>query len=287
MKKYIIGIDTGGTFTDAVLLDKSSGKVIEIAKTPTTHHQLSVGIAHALGDILKRAEIPSGAIDTVAISSTLATNAVVENKGARVAVLVIGYVKHFRLPVQNVLFLKGGHSITGAEEEPLDLDYLVSLLGNLKDEVEAFGVCSSMSFKNPAHELVAEKAIEMIAPKPVFCSHRISQQAGMQERAATAALHAKLMPLMQEFIDGVQEAMRTHTVSCPMVIIGGNAQSIDSHRAVQQAGTTVASGPACTTLFGARQNIADALIIDVGGTTTDITMIKKGTPLFSTEGCHY
>lgn len=286
MNKYIIGIDTGGTFTDAVLIEKSTGKVIQITKTPTTHHILSEGIANALQDILALSTISPDNIEKVAISSTLATNAVVENKGARVAVLVIGYVKHFKLPVQAVLFIKGGHNITGEEEEPLDLDYLVSLIANLDDEVDAFGVCSSMSIKNPAHELVAEKAIAMIAPKPVFCSHRISQQAGMRERAATAGLHAKLMPLMQEFITGVNEAMENQQLTCPMVIIGGNARPIHSQKAVKHAGMTVASGPACTTLFGLQHNDTHALIIDVGGTTTDITMIENGQPLFSREGCH-
>ncbi len=286
MKQYIIGIDTGGTFTDAVILEKLTGKVIQTTKTPTTHHQLSQGIALALKDILGLSEISPQAIDKVAISSTLATNAVVEKKGARVAVLVIGYVKHFKLPVQAVLFMKGGHTITGEEEEPLDLDYLVSVVGSLKEEVDAFGVCSSMSFKNPTHELVAEKAIAMIAPKPVFCSHRISQQAGMQERAATAGLHAKLMPLMQEFIEGVNEAMNKQNIACPMVIIGGNAQPISSQKAVEHAGMTVASGPACTASFGSQQSQDHALIIDIGGTTTDITMIENGQPLFSAEGCH-
>ena len=286
MKKYIIGIDTGGTFTDAVVMEKESGRIIQISKTPTTHHLLSQGIARALKDIIDLSNITPQAIEKVAISSTLATNAVVEKKGARVAVLVIGYVKHFKLPVQAVLFIKGGHTITGAEEEPLDLDYLVSLLGNLEDEVDAFGVCSSMSFKNPAHELVTEKAIGMIAPKPVFCSHRISQQAGMQERAATAGLHAKLMPLMQEFMAGVKEAMQKQKISCPIEIIGGNAQPIDSRKAIEYAGMTVASGPACTALFGSQHAEPHALIIDVGGTTTDITMIENGQPLFTEEGCN-
>jgi len=83
MKQYIIGIDTGGTFTDAVILEKLTGKVIQTTKTPTTHHQLSQGIALALKDILGLSEISPQAIDKVAISSTLATNAVVEKKGAR------------------------------------------------------------------------------------------------------------------------------------------------------------------------------------------------------------
>jgi N-methylhydantoinase A/oxoprolinase/acetone carboxylase beta subunit len=285
MHKYIIGIDTGGTFTDAVLLDASSSQVLQTAKVPTTHHQLSAGTGQVLSVLLQTSKISVSEIGAVAVSSTLATNSVVENKGARVAVLVIGYVKHFKLPVKAVIFVKGGHTITGAEEEPLELDYLIPLLENLKKEVDAYGICSAMSIKNPTHELVTEKAISMIDPKPVFCSHRISQQAGMHERAATAGLHAKLMPIMQEYITGVQNALDAQHISCPMHIVGGNGKPISSQEAIEHAGMTVASGPACTALFGSLHAENDALIIDVGGTTTDIVMVKNSIPLLAKEGC--
>ena len=285
MQKYVIGIDTGGTFTDAVLMDVESGRIISSAKKPTTHYRLAEGTGAALAALLEQAAIPPAEIRAVAVSSTLATNSVVENKGARVALFVIGYVKHFKLPVKAVIFVKGGHTIMGAEEEPLELDYLVNLLHSLKDEVDAYGVCAAMSMVNPTHELVAEKAIAMIDPKPVFCSHRISQAAGMQERAATAGLHAKLMPIMQEYVAGVETAMAAHGLACPMMVIGGNGHTISAEDAVEQAGTTVASGPACTACFGAHQTGGSALVVDVGGTTTDIAMIEDGRPLMAAEGC--
>ncbi|MDR3631928.1 MAG: hydantoinase/oxoprolinase family protein [Desulfocapsaceae bacterium] len=285
MQKYFIGIDTGGTCTDAVLMESATGKVVETAKEPTTHHRLSIGTANALKSLFTKADISPGQVRAVAVSSTLATNSIVENKGARVALLVIGYVKHFRLPVKAVVFIKGGHTITGKEEEPLDIEYLVDIVGGLRQEVDAYGVCSAMSIENPTHELVAEKAISMIDPKPVFCSHRISQQAGMQERAATAGLHAKLMPLMQEYVTGVREAMTEQRLDCPMVIVGGNGKIVSSTEAVQQAGVTVASGPACTASFGAHQSGSDSLIIDIGGTTTDMAIIENGRPSLSPDGC--
>jgi len=285
MQKYIIGIDTGGTFTDAVLMETESGRIVAAAKKPTTHFQLADSTGAALSALLQEAAIPPAEIGAVAVSSTLATNSVVENKGARVALFVIGYVRHFKLPVKAVIFVKGGHTIMGTEEEPLELEYLVSLIHGLRDEVDAYGVCAAMSMVNPTHELVTAKAIEMIDPKPVFCSHRVSQTAGMHERAATAGLHAKLMPIMQEYITGVEQAMIAQGLSCPMVIISGNAGTISSDRAVELAGMTVASGPACTACFGAEQTASSALVIDVGGTTTDIAMIENGRPLMATEGC--
>jgi N-methylhydantoinase A/oxoprolinase/acetone carboxylase beta subunit len=285
MKKYIIGIDTGGTYTDAVLIEADSGAVMATAKEPTTHYHLATGTGHALASLLQGSGVASSDIQQLAVSTTLATNAVVEGKGARVGLFVIGYVKHFKLPVVAVAFIKGGHTIQGVEEEPLDLENLVDTVRGLTGEVDAYAICSAMSMENPTHELVAEKAIGMLDPKPVFCSHRISQQAGMRERAATAALHAKLMPLMQDYIGGVQVAMIKQGLSCPVVIIGGNGQTVSIDQAVERAGVTVASGPACTAHFGALQTNGDALVIDVGGTTTDIAMIENGRPLLAPDGC--
>lgn len=285
MERYIIGIDTGGTYTDAVVLEIASRRVLATAKVPTTHFDLARGASQVLAELLGKSGVAASEVSSVCISSTLATNSVVENKGARVAVMVIGYVRHFKLPVTAVLFVKGGHTIDGKEEEPLDLDYLVNLVQGLKNEVDAYGVCAAMSMHNPTHELVAEKAIAMLDPKPVFCSHRVSQLTGMRERAATAGLHAKLMPVMGRFIDGVSQAMAALGLACPALVIGGNGQPLAVARAVSEAGLTVASGPACTAHFGASHTSGDALVIDVGGTTTDIAMVERGRVQLADEGC--
>lgn len=107
----------------------------------------------------------------------------------------------------------------------------------------------------------------------------------MQERAATAGLHAKLMPVMQEFISGVSSAMEEHQLTCPVMIIGGNGVPVDKNFAVANAGVTVASGPACTAFFGSQFTNEDSLVIDIGGTTTDITMLEAGNPVLAEDGC--
>ncbi len=285
MKKYIIGIDTGGTYTDGILIKAKNNTVISSVKQPTTHHNLAVGTANTLKSLLNRSSVNSYEISHLAISTTLATNAVVEKKGARVGLFVIGYVKHFRLPVVANIFIKGGHTITGDEEEPLDIENIVDSVNGLKDEVDAYAICGAMAMENPSHELVAEKAISMLDPKPVFCSHRVSIHAGMQGRAATAALHAKLMPLMQDYIVGIQAAMIQEGLSCPVSIISGNGKPVSTHEAIDRAGITVASGPACTAFFGSMQTENSALVVDVGGTTTDIAIIKNSQPEMAPDGC--
>lgn len=285
MAKYIIGIDTGGTYTDAVLLDAASKTVLATAKEPTTHHRLALSTGKALKSLLQKSGVNKDDISRLALSTTLATNAVIEKKGARVAAFIIGHVKHFRLPITATIFVKGGHTITGNEEEPLDINNIVDTIQGIRNDVDAYAICSAMSMINPNHELVTEKAISMLDPKPIFSSHTISQHTGMLERAATAALHAKLMPLMQDFIAGVQAAMSKIKLDCPVVLITGNGAQVSMADAVELAGITVASGPACTAGFGAAQGVDFALVADVGGTTTDIAMIENGEMVFSPDGC--
>lgn len=282
---YAIGIDTGGTYTDAVLLERSSGKVIASAKTPTTHRDLSIGLTTALDGIMTKSSIPPEGVDFVSVSTTLATNAVVEDKGARVGLFIIGLTKALDLPVVSIQYAAGGHTITGAEENKLDIEAIVDGVGNLRGHVDAYAVSAAMSFTNPAHEIVASKAIELVDPKPVFCSHEVSGKAGIKERAATTVLNARLMPVMQDFIKGVRSAMQGQNLTCPVSIIRGDATAMDIDMAIRHAADTFASGPAATAYFGKTFAPGEkALIVDVGGTTTDVTLIQSGQPTIKKGG---
>lgn len=285
MTAYCIGIDTGGTYTDAVLLDTASRQVVAWQKERTTPHDLSIGVGRALTGLLGQAATPAN-VTKLAVSTTLATNAVVEGRGARVGLFVLGYVRHFKLPVVANIFLKGGHTITGAEEQSLDIESLIDTLPRLSVEVDSYAVCGAMSIKNPTHELVAQEAIRMIDPdKPVFCSHLVSTHPGMLERSATACLHAKLMPLMTDFLASIQRSMQSAGLDCPVTIICGNGRGEALERIAGQAAITMASGPAATARFGAACGQPSALVVDVGGTTTDVCLIRDGKPLLNREGC--
>jgi N-methylhydantoinase A/oxoprolinase/acetone carboxylase beta subunit len=285
MTAYCIGIDTGGTYTDAVLMDNCSHKVVAWHKERTTPHDLSLGVGKALAGLLGQGVRPEEVVK-LAVSTTLATNAVVEGRGARVGLFVLGYVRHFKLPVVANIFLKGGHTITGDEDQPLDIETLVDTLPGLASEVDSYAVCGAMSIKNPTHELVAREAIRMIDPdKPVFCSHAVSSHPGMLERSATACLHAKLMPLMVDFLASIQRSMLAAGLHCPVTIICGNGKGEGLDRIADQAAITMASGPAATARFGATGEVETALVVDVGGTTTDVCLIRNGRPLLNKQGC--
>ena len=282
---YGIGIDTGGTYTDAVLLNLNDNTIIGTAKSPTTHHQLSHGIALALRDLMVNCQLKSPDISLVAVSTTLATNAVVENKGDKVGLIVAGHNRPLDLPVVSSLFIEGGHNLQGQEDTPLDMEALVRAVSQLKGNVDAYVLCSAMSIKNPTHEMVMGKAVQMIDQLPVFLSHEVSNRPGIHDRAATAVLNARLRPIMEEFLLGMQDGLVALGMAGNVKIIRGDAKTMNIADTPRHAASTVASGPAATAWFGL-QNCPETngLIVDIGGTTTDITMIRNGQPTLTEDG---
>lgn len=281
---YGIGIDTGGTYTDGVLTTLPDHQVVRFCKYPTVHHDLSRGISDVLNDLLTG--IDAHQVRQVALSTTLATNAMAEGKGARVALIVAGQIKPFDLPVVSVKYIEGGHDYLGIELKPLDLERLIEVLNDLKGQADAYSVCSEMSIVNPAHEQVIAKAIEHTDSVPVFCSHEVSRKAGVRERAATAVLHARLMPVIKDFTREIRLLTDRMNIGSTISLIRGDATAAELSEAEYRAAATVVSGPAASAYFGAASVSSErSLIVDVGGTTTDLAMIENGKPLISSEGC--
>lgn len=281
----IIGIDTGGTYTDAVLADKNTRKVLASSKAPTTHYDLSLGITNVLKKLMEGHLDDLSTVSEVHVSTTLATNAVVEDKGSRVGLFVIGQTKPLDLPALSIRYVPGGHTFTGEEEEKLDLEMLIDGIEALRGHVDAYAVAAGMSIRNPAHELVAAKAIQMMDPKPVFLSHQVSTRPGMKERAATAVLNAALMPVMEYFLKSMTHALSSEGFTGKIMIVRGDGFLMELEKAASEAASTFASGPAATAIYGAMPSDgAEAIVVDVGGTTTDITMIKGGNPVISSDG---
>jgi N-methylhydantoinase A/oxoprolinase/acetone carboxylase beta subunit len=281
----VIGIDTGGTYTDAVVLEPASGRVLASAKIPTTAHDPALAIARGLEDVLAASAVPPERVTQLTVSTTLATNALVEDKGADVGLFVIGHDKRLHVPAADVRFIPGGHRARGVEAEPLGTEFLLKGIAEMRGRVDAYAVCALLAFDDPSHELVAAKAIELTDPRPVFCSHQASSRPGMEERAATAVLNARLLPVMQDFLHSIDRSMRRLGLSCPVRIVRGDGKSMDLDQALRNSSSTVASGPAATALFGARAAAGEtAVIVDVGGTTTDITLIRGGRPVIREDG---
>ncbi|MDY0132946.1 MAG: hydantoinase/oxoprolinase family protein [Desulforegulaceae bacterium] len=277
-KSYGIGIDTGGTFTDSILKNLKSGEVESFAKVPTTHFDLGKGIEACLEVLLKDKNIQKEEIEVIGVSSTLATNAVVEKKGGDTALFIIGIEKHMELPVAGFKFIEGGHDVFGNEVKPLNMEALVDGILFFKGRVDSYAVVSAMSFANPSHELVAKKAIILVDDKPVYISSDVSTAPGLEERAATAVLNARLMPVMENFIKGLKKSVEKYADIKTLKIIDGEGGFLNFDEVVERSVKTFGSGPASTAYFGGL-NSDNAIVCDIGGTTTDILLVENKKPV--------
>jgi N-methylhydantoinase A/oxoprolinase/acetone carboxylase beta subunit len=280
-----LGVDTGGTYTDAALLDTATDTVIGKAKSLTTRRDLSLGIGRAVDGALDAAGIAPSDVAMVSLSTTLATNALVEGQGGRVALVFIGFDAGdlerggLRQALGNdpVIALAGGHSHAGAEVVPLDLDKLRAALG--VHHVAGFAVAARFATRNPAHERAARDLIRQVTGLPVTCSHELSANLNGPKRALTAVLNARLIGM----IDGLVTACQTHIlrrgIDAPLMVVRGDGALISAAMVRERPIETILSGPAAS-IVGARwlTGASDALVSDIGGTTTDVALLRGGLP---------
>ncbi len=283
-----IGIDTGGTFTDAVIINLDDKKPVVWDKTPTTHYDLGVCINRIILKLLEKSGILPQDIKVISISTTLATNAVIEGKGAKVGLFMIGLTSFVDLPVVDTIYIQGGHKWTGEEENPLNLEGLSVAIEEIKDKAEGYAVVSNMSFVNPTHELVTAEAIRLFDPKPVALSHQLTTRAGLKERAATVVFNARLTPIMANFMEKILLQLNNLGINAQINVIKGNGKPMSIDEALIRPVDTVSSGPAASAIYGGAflksANIQNAIVVDIGGTTTDISAIIDGNPMLNETG---
>jgi len=287
---YVVGIDTGGTYTDGVLMDYRSRRVVASGKTLTTRADLADGVI----TVLKMLNIENpAAIKLVGISSTLATNSIAEGKAREVGLLLIGYdpdlIESYGLDAnfatRHFAYFEGGHNAQGAENAPLDLDGIKAWVQEYRDKVDAFAVSSYFSPLNPSHEEAVFEAIQAICDLPVVLGHQLSTAIDSIKRATTACLNASLVAVMQEFIAAVQESLKNRNIHAPLMIVKGDGSLMPHAEAAEKPVETILSGPAASAiggLFFSRHG--NALMIDVGGTTTDMALIQDSQMTITDEG---
>lgn len=289
----LLGIDTGGTYTDAVLYDEASRTVMATAKSPTTHHDLSIGICGAIDGVLAAGIVSAGEIELVSMSTTLATNALVEGKGRAVGAVVIGFDVEVveraglaeALGNDPAVFLAGGHDPHGGEAAPLDLERLEAEVRAMDPRVEAFAVTAQFSVRNPDHELAAADLIHRVTGKPVTLSHHLSARLNGPKRAVTAILNARLISIIDRLVHTTEEAIAERGVDAPLMVVRGDGSLVSAAFVRERPIETILSGPAAS-LVGAAHLTAldDAIISDIGGTTTDIAVLTAGVPTVSPDG---
>ena len=182
----IIGLDTGGTFTDAALLDTEKKQVLATAKSLTTRHDLAVGVGDALSQILQQWDGAVSDLSLVSLSTTLATNAVVEGIGGVVGLVLIGFDDDVleranlktALGADPVLRITGGHKTDGKPQAPFDAAGLKQKIEDIAPHVASFAVASHFATRNPEHEHLARDIITEQTGKPVTCSSELSSGLG-------------------------------------------------------------------------------------------------------------
>ncbi len=280
-----IGIDAGGTYTDCVVYDFAQKRLLAKAKALTTRHDLMVGIEEALDEL---PELPTEQIGMVALSTTLATNSVVEARGGRPGVIVMAPFEPepgaIRWPL--VRKITGAMSISGEETIPLNLQQVEAVVRELLAEgIDAFVVSGYGAVRNPAHENAVRAVIERHSSLPVICGHHLSTQLDYITRANTAILNGRLLSVIEQLLNAVKAALAKRGINAPLMIVKGDGSLINESVARQRPVETVLSGPAAS-VVGARflTRLTDGLVLDMGGTTTDAAEIIGGLPQVHPRG---
>ncbi len=290
-----IGIDTGGTYTDAVIVDTHEHRVLASAKALTTKGDLSIGVANALRAILERVAPTTTAdqIGLVSVSTTLATNAVVEGHSDDVGVVLIGFddamAERTRIeasfPRSPLVRIDGGHDHNGEARKPLDEDLLRSTIARLAQSTTSFAVSSTFAVRNPAHERRAAEIITEMIDAPVTMSCDLTSALDAPRRALTAVLNAQLVGKISALIDAVAKSMTVSGIEAPLMLVKGDGSRALATSVRRRPIETVLSGPAAS-LIGASwlTREQDFLMSDVGGTTTDVALLRGGRPQLVEHG---
>ncbi len=288
---YLLGVDTGGTYTDAVLMDEGATRVIAKAKALTSRPDLSVGVGEAIDAVM--AGVDPAAVGMVSLSTTLATNALVEGQGGRVALVFIGFDPDEilrdglleALRGDPVIRLAGGHSHAGGEVAALDLTALAAELDALPPGLSGVAVAARFATRNPAHELAARDMVRARTGLPVTCSHELSQALGGPKRALTAVLNARLIGMIDRLIGACEGHLRRLGIPARLMVVRGDGALVSADLAREKPIETILSGPAASIAgAGWLSGEKDALVSDIGGTTTDICLLRDGRPAIDPQG---
>ncbi|MFC7395464.1 hydantoinase/oxoprolinase family protein [Scopulibacillus cellulosilyticus] len=306
--KYMIGVDVGGTFTDLTLVNVGD-KTIKNHKVYSTPDDPSVAIMTGIKEIAEMYDVPLQSIDYLAHGTTVATNALIERKGADTGLLVtkgfrdlleIGdqtrpnlydlfkrkpepFVKgYLREEVEERLYADG------SVHQELNREALLESISSLKDEgVEAVAVCLLFSYINPKHEKEIVNTLKEHFPEAyVSASHEIVPEFREYSRLSTTVLNAYLGPVIKRYMERFRDKVQTNGIKVDPYITQSNGGIISIQESVSQPIRTAVSGPAAGVV--AAQNLGELtgyknmITFDVGGTSADVSLIDNGTPQIST-----
>jgi N-methylhydantoinase A len=306
---FRLGIDSGGTFTDVVLFDEETGK-LKITKTPSTPQNPSIGVFNGLQKIVDQENLDSHDISSLIHGTTVATNALLEYKGVKAAlVLTRGFKdilsivrqdrpklydyfvqrpdplvpRHMRFEVEERTLYSGDIMVELNESEVLEI------IRRLKaEEVKAIAVCLLHSYANPNHELRIKQLFNDNYPEAtVSISSDILPEIREYERMSTTTINAYVMPIIERYLADLKSRIKDAGLSVDLNVMQSNGGIMTASSAGQKSVATILSGPAGGVIgsqwIAQLAGVEDLITLDMGGTSADICLINKGQFLTTKE----
>ena len=286
-----LGIDTGGTYTDAVIYDFNDNRIVAVSKSLTTKHDLEGCISRTL-DGLPKELLP--AVKAVSLSTTLATNACIEGRGEKARLVLIGcdrkvavsYGNEYGLPpAGEIIFLDGGHDQKGRIVSEPDWEFLRKEIEEHDNEYDSYAVVEIWGMNNCDYEVMTKKFISEWTGKRIVCGHELTAKLNLFKRAASALLNAQLIPLVSEFMDSIKVNLKARGIDAPLTIMRGDGSLMSEDFAREKPVETLLCGPAASIEGGLNlTDEKDCVIIDMGGTTSDMAIVRNSVPRIADEG---
>ncbi|NDV20134.1 hydantoinase/oxoprolinase family protein [Pseudodesulfovibrio sp. JC047] len=293
----LLGIDVGGTHTDAVAMDLSQGvQVVASCKVPTRHEDLLSSVTEALKTILSR--IGDTSVSQLNLSTTLSTNAIVQGKTEEVGVIVTsgpGIDPHNFMPCKNFHVIEGSIDHRGNEVRAVSIAHLVEAIESCrKNGIQTFAAVGKFSTRNPRHENFIRRMVCDIKEDDacdvtdfVTVGHQLGGALNFPRRVATAYFNCAVWRLYNEFATAVENAlaeMGLGHVTVNMLKADGGTMPLQQSRTMPVQ--SIFSGPAASVMgiIALTDIFHDSVILDIGGTTTDIAVFADGAPLIEREG---
>lgn len=301
---YRLGIDVGGTFTDVLIIDDATGRMIPV-KTPSTPHDQSEGVLNGIMEAAKAAKIGPAEIVQILHGTTVATNAALEGKGARMGLLVtrgfrnmlhlarswtpgplFGWMIYKKpdplVPLTNTYEVHERIDSKGNIVDPLDEERVRQDLDRLFQQgIEALTVCLLNSYVNPVHEKrIKEIALAMKPDLAISISSEILPEFKEYERTQTTVMNSYVKPKMRLYLENLETHLKKNNIGARLNIVRSDGGLMSVRAAAEQPVHTMLSGPsggvAAVAYIGGQIGYANILTFDMGGTSTDVSMIRDG-----------
>lgn len=283
----IIGIDVGGTYTDGVVYD--GGEVIRTAKKPTLHDEINASLLAVLDELTS--DIDRSKIQRLVISTTLVTNLIATGKGERTALVLIpghGLPPHVYHISEDMFFIKGSIDFRGREIETLDEQEVISRINDIKKlGIKRVAIAGKFSNRNNKQEKTVKDLFNRYYPEALtVISSETANQLNFPRRAATAYFTAMTLKEWQNFVEEIKKSLAERNITSEVFILKADGGTVPLDLSVFMPCETVFSGPAASTMGGKAVTMdnKNSIVIDIGGTTSDISLLIEGEPLYASKG---